>query len=136
MSICILHISYRLNIKKRTIRGKADQDARDARNKIVQNRFKTELGLLIDVVKQGYGTTNDGNTAIRFFEDPEKTAAITGLDTELIRRFAVILQSITSGEQVNVEKFKQYAFKTAKRYVALYNSYYISARVHSASSWS
>lgn len=100
----------------------------DARKKTIQARFKTELNLLIDVVKQGYGTTNDGNTARRFFEFPEKTAAITGL--ELIRRFAVILQAITSGETINNTKFKDYTEKTAEKYVKLYNWYYMSSTVH------
>lgn len=81
-------------------------------------------------MKQGHGTTNDGNTARRFFEDPEKSADITGLDAELIRRFAVILQAITSGEHVDTVKFKEYAYKTAERYVSLYNWYYMSATVH------
>lgn len=127
---CLLHISYRLEIKKWSIKGKEDQNVRDAKKKTVQDRFKSELGLLIDVVKQGHGTTNDGNTARRFFEDPEKSADITGLDAELIRRFAVILQAITSGEHVDTVKFKEYAYKTAERYVSLYNWYYMSATVH------
>lgn len=127
---CLLHISYRLDIKKWSVRGKQHQNVIDPKKKIVQDRFKTELGLLINVVKQGYGTTNDGNTGRRFFEDPVKTADITGLDAELIHRFAVILQAITSGENVDTVKFKDYAYKTAERYVSLYNWYYISATVH------
>lgn len=127
---CLLNISYRLDIKKSSVRGTEEQNVRDAKKKIVQDRFKNELGLLIDVVKQGHGTTNDGNTARKFFEDPVKTADITGLDAELIHRFAVILQSITSGEDVDTVKFKDYAYKTAERYVSLYNWYYMSATVH------
>ncbi|EFN76000.1 hypothetical protein EAI_13214, partial [Harpegnathos saltator] len=37
------------------------------RKKIVQEDFKNKMGLTIDVPKQGSGTTNDGNTARRFF---------------------------------------------------------------------
>lgn len=33
----------------------------------IQNEFKIRTGLIIDQVKTGYGTTNDGNTARRFF---------------------------------------------------------------------
>lgn len=127
---CLLHISYRLDTKKWSVRGKVEQELKDVRKKMIQDRFKSELGLLIDVVKQGHGTTNDGNTARRFFEDPVKTAAITGLDAELIRRFAVILQALTSGEAVDVEKFRDYALKTAERYVSLYNWYYMPSTVH------
>lgn len=117
MMECLLHIAYRLDVKVWSCKTKAQQDSRDARKKIIQNRFKEEMNLLINMVKQGHGTTNDSNTARRFFEFPEKTAAITGLDEELIRRFAIILQAITSGEHIRVEKFKEYTYKTAERYV-------------------
>jgi len=39
----------------------------NARQRAIQQRFRSETGLLIDVGKQGHGTTNDGNTARRFF---------------------------------------------------------------------
>lgn len=130
MMECLLHIAYKLDIKTWSARGESDKAAVDARKKAIQARFKTELNLLIDIVKQGHGTTNDGNTARRFFEFPEKTAAITGLDEDLIRRFSVILQAITSGEPINVSKFKEYAYITAEKYVELYNWYYMSVTVH------
>ncbi|XP_047038984.1 uncharacterized protein LOC124643902 [Helicoverpa zea] len=85
---CLLNISYRLHIKKSSVRGK--------------RRTKYSV----------------------------KTADITGLDAKLIHRFAVILQAITSGEDVDTVKFKDYAYKTAKRYVSMYNWYYMTATVH------
>ncbi|KAL4712122.1 hypothetical protein ACJJTC_010983 [Scirpophaga incertulas] len=127
---CLLHISYRLDLKKWSVRGKAEQELKDTKKKIIQDRFRSELGLLLDVVKQGYGTTNDGSTARRFFENPVKTASITGLDMELIGRFAVILQALTSGEAVDIEKFRVYALKPAERYVSLYNWYCMSSTMH------
>ncbi|KAG5862633.1 hypothetical protein JTB14_004501 [Gonioctena quinquepunctata] len=42
--------------------------------------------------KQGYGSTNDGNTARRFFRNSDVSASITGLDEGIIKRFHVILQ--------------------------------------------
>ena len=39
--------------------------------KTIQERFRKEIGLLVDVPKPGgSGTTNDGNTARRFFLRP------------------------------------------------------------------
>lgn len=55
------------------------------------------MGLRIDVVKQGHGSTNDGNTARRFFANANVTAEIAGVSEELIRRFAIILEAISSG---------------------------------------
>lgn len=127
---CLLHIAYRLDFKKWAARGQEHKDLLENRKRIIQNKFKDELNLLIDIVKQGSGTTNDGNTARRFFEFPDITAAITGLDEELVRRFAVILQAITSGEVIELMKFKEYARKTAERYVELYDWYHMSSTVH------
>lgn len=127
---CLLHVAYRLDFKKWSARGEHHQELLQSRKKLIQDRFKDDLNLLIDIVKQGSGTTNDGNTARRFFEFPDKTAAITGLDEDLIRRFAVILQAITSGELIDVLKFKEYTKITAEKYVELYDWYYMSSTVH------
>lgn len=39
---------------------------KDRKTKI-QDDFRKRLGLLIDVPKPGFGSSNDGNTARRFF---------------------------------------------------------------------
>lgn len=127
---CLLHIAYRLDFKQWAARSNEHKEMLQNRKKNIQNKFKEELNLLIDIVKQGSGTTNDGNTARKFFEFPNKTAAITGLDQNLIKRFAVILQAITSGEKIDVIKFKDFARKTAEKYVELYDWYYMSSTVH------
>lgn len=48
----------------------------------------------------------------------------------LIKRFAVILQTISSGFEINVDKFDTYAKETAKLYTELYNWYYMPSSVH------
>ena len=50
----------------------------EKRKKTIQTRFFNELSLRVDFPKQGFGTTNDGNTARRFFENQSKSAEITG----------------------------------------------------------
>lgn len=62
------------------------------------------MGLIVDVPKQGSGTSNDGNTARRFFCDPQLTAEITGISEELIQRLHTIQQAITCGYKINVLK--------------------------------
>ena len=57
------------------------------RKRMIQEKLKTLLGLLIDAPKQDCGSTNDGNTARRFFKDPELTASITGLEKSVIGEF-------------------------------------------------
>ena len=71
----------------------------EAKKREVQERFKRQTGLLIDIVKQGHGTTNDGNTARRFFADSATSASITGVDENRIRRFSVILETLSKDAQ-------------------------------------
>lgn len=125
---CLLHISYNLPFKKWKAVTQEQIQLKKDKKALLQNKFKIKLGLIIDVVKQG--TTNDGNTARRFFENPTLTAEITGLDESLIRRFVVILQAIASGEKINVVNFSAYAKETAELYVHLYNWYYMPITVH------
>jgi hypothetical protein len=64
---------------------------------LLKERFRKEMGLLVDVPKEGRSdTTNDGNTARRFFRDPTLSASITRIDETLICRCSVILQALSS----------------------------------------
>lgn len=101
-----------------------------ARKRQVQAALKSELGILVDVPKQGSGTTNDGNTSRRFFKDPAKTAAILNLNEELVTRFSVILQALNSGHYINVEAFRKYCLDTAKLYLQHYKWYRMPSSVH------
>jgi hypothetical protein len=81
----------------------------------------------VDGVRHGSGTTNDGNTARRFFENPDISAEIPGLDVELIHRFAVLLQALSSDWKADPAKFEKYARDTMVRYIYLLNSFSIFA---------
>lgn len=105
----LLHISYNLEIQKWSVRDPQQKILKLERKKNIQEQFRQKLGLLIDVVKQGVGTSNDGNTARRFFENPSVTAEITGLDEIIIKKFSILLQAIASGEEIDPEKFDIFA---------------------------
>lgn len=96
----------------------------------IQERFKTELGLIVDVPKAQYGNSNDGNTSRRFFANIETSARITGVDERLIERFAIILEVISSGHEINLPKFSSYCSDTAKLYVELYSWHPMTPTVH------
>lgn len=100
------------------------------RNKAIQKAFKDRTGLLIDIVKQGQGTTNDGNTARRFFADVSTTASITGVNENLIKNFAIILETLTSGLLIDTKKFKDFVEDTLKLYINLYEWYYMPTSIH------
>lgn len=82
------------------------------------------------MVKQGAGSTNDGNTARRFFEEPQFTAEVTGLDVNLIKRFKVILTAMSSGRQIDIGKFEDYATKKNDLYLHLYKWFNMPPSVH------
>lgn len=125
-----LHISYKLGIKKWQSRDEENKKDIEMRKTNVQKGFCQQLGLLIDQPKQGYGNTNDGNTARRFFENSEISALITGIDLNLINRFHVILQVITCGFEIHVPKYAAYCLETARLFVYLYPWFYMPTTVH------
>lgn len=127
---CLLHISYKLNIKKWQARTKEDKESVAFRKAHIQKRFKNELGLLVDMPKQTAGNTNDGNTARRFFRNPELSAKITGIDIQLIRRFLVILETLSCELEIDAERFQLYAEETRKLYFEHYSWYYLPPSIH------
>ena len=126
----LLHLSYKILIKKWQARSEEEKISVAAREKDIQDKFKRRLGLLVDIPKQGAGNTNDGNKSRRFFENAEISAQITGIDLNLILRFRVILEVLTSGFKVNVERFTRYADETANLYVHLYPWYPMTTTIH------
>ncbi|KAJ4428580.1 hypothetical protein ANN_24624 [Periplaneta americana] len=120
-----------IEIKKWQVRGdQRKKVAYEEREEEIINKFSTEKGLLVDVVKPGSGTTNDGNTSRRFFENSKKSSEITCVDEALIHRFSVILDVMSSGYSLNIGAFKKYALDTADLYVKLYGWSYMPATVH------
>lgn len=59
---CLLHISYNLDFKKWSAMSTEHKELKLSKKKIIQQRFKNEMSLNVDIVKQGIGTTNDGNS--------------------------------------------------------------------------
>lgn len=62
--------------------------------KKIQDEFYIKLGLKVDVVKRGSGTSSNGNTSRRFFYNPDLTSEIIGVNKELIQRFGVTLEAM------------------------------------------
>lgn len=70
----ILEISYRLEFKNWRVSSDSLKEMKEnAKNRICED-FRRRTGLVIHQVKQGSGTSNDGNTARRFFADPQPTS--------------------------------------------------------------
>lgn len=126
----LLHLSYKLPIRKWQVREKNEKEIVSSRKSLIQKKFRNEIGLIVDRPKPGFGSSNDGNTARRFFENAEVSASITGIDINIIRKFRNIMCIISSGYEINLELFKSYLHDTAKLYVKEYPWYPMPTTVH------
>lgn len=126
----LLHLAYKLPVKLWQVRNQDDKSLVAKNKKRIQQEFKLELGLIIDQPKPGYGSSNDGNTARRFFENAEITSKITHIDINIIKKFSVILEVISSYYNINTKLFTNYCLETARLLVKTFPWYYITPTVH------
>lgn len=126
----VLHVSYRISFKKWMVKTDSQKSLMENTSKRIQDDIREELGLLVDCVKQGNGFTNDENTARKFFKNYVKIAEITHFNEDLLKKFYVILQTLSSGREVNVDRFRQYSLEKARRYVREYEWYYMPSFLH------
>ena len=127
---CLLHLSYKLKICKWQARTKEEKEIVENEKKNIQEKFRTMMGLIVDKPKPGYGSSNDGNTARKFFHNFEESAEITGINKNLIYRFHVILLALSSTFTINSFKFKNYCLKTAVLFVKNYPWYPMPITLH------
>lgn len=125
----LLHLAYKLPIKKWQARGE-DKLIVETNKKRIQQLFREKTGLIVDVPKPGFGNSNDGNTARRFFSNPELSAEITGIDVELIKKMHIILIAVSSGYEINIDRFRAFSHDTAKHFVKYYHWYCMPPTLH------
>lgn len=126
---CLLHVAYKLPIKKWQARG--DDKNVVAENKArIQKEFKDLCGLIVDKPKPGFGNSNDGNTARRFFENAEISAKITKIDVALIEKIHTILIVVASGHEIKIETFRMFCHSTARYFVEKYPWYCMPPTLH------
>jgi len=61
---CMLHVGYRLPIKKWQVCG-LDKNIVNKRKEEIQERFRIEMALLVDIPMQGSGNTNNINCLLK-----------------------------------------------------------------------
>lgn len=88
--------------------------------------------MVIDIPRPGFGNSNDGNTARRFFffQKAEISADITKLDIGLIKRMHTIMIVVSSGHEIDVDRFRIFSYDTARYFVAKYPWYNMSPTLH------
>ena len=126
-----VHIGYKKDNKKWQARSVKQKESAESRKLAIQKGFKTRIGLDIDKPKPGgSGTSNDGNTARRFFEKSSVSAEILGVEVELLNRAHIIMQVLSCGFAVNVDLFQNYCIETARLLVKTYPWYYMPTSIH------
>lgn len=127
---CLLHMSYKLPVKKWQVREEKEKEIVTQNKMRIQKEFRSRCGLIVDKPKPGFGNSNDGNTARRFFQNPDISAQITGIDVDLIKKLHIILIVISSSYEIHVENYRVFAYDTARYFVSKYPWYNMPPTLH------
>ena len=126
----LLHIAYRLPLKKRNVSG-SDKAVILAQKTRIQQCFREKLGLRVDEPRAGgSGNSDDGNTARRAFQSAAVFAEATGIDEGLIVQLHVLLQAVSSNYPLSIPALTQHCCETAERYVQLYPWFAMPPTLH------
>ena len=103
-----LHISYYLWWLHWSIRYADDEQRQDIEDRKCSAHWVLYffLGILVDKVKKTGGTSNDGNTARVFFQNPELTAELLELPKDFLCSLALLWKIIRCSHEVDLEKVK------------------------------
>ena len=127
---CFLKIGYKMDIKKFMACTVEEKESVKLRKMGIQAQFKEKLSLRVDFPRQGFGTSNTGNTARKFYDNSEISAEILGIDEDLIRRARYILKALSSGYFLDIDQFKLYCHKTSELFVEKYGWYTMPPSLH------
>ncbi|CAH1994756.1 unnamed protein product [Acanthoscelides obtectus] len=119
-----------IDMETNKVRGPENKAIVEANKKRIQAEFRAKLSLIVDKPKPGYGSSNDGNTARIFFHNPQTSSDITGVDRELIEKFAIILGVLASGCAIDMEKFASLLEEARNWYIHLYKWSNMPNKVH------
>ena len=127
----IIHIAYRMELKKWRVTNDEEKAAFITKKAQVKKQFWERMSLHVDEPRGGgNGSSNTGNTARRAFAQESVFAEVTGVDEELIHRMGIILQTLSAEYAINIQAFRAYCDETADLYVRLYRWYPMPAAVH------
>lgn len=105
------------------------QDPKGRKQKI-QDDFKEQLNLLIDIPLPGGGTSNTGNTARKFFREFAISSQITGIPEFLIERYHTIITALATTQLLDPIELRQYTTETANHLRSIYPSKNLTPTVH------
>lgn len=105
-------------------------DEPEERKKVIQDQFKDQLNLLIDIPLSGGGTSNNGNTARKFFREHAITSEITDVPEELIERYHTIISVLCGSKLLDPVKLREYNTETANLLRTTYPNKNFTPTIH------
>lgn len=129
----LLHLSYRLDVKKWQMRGPVLKAKAKERKKLLQQRFIDKMGIRVDFPSTGgCGNSNNGNVCRTAFAKPELLSEVLEVDEHLIKNVRIILIALSCQLPLDVERFHEFCKETAHHYVKLYKWFPFPSSVHKA----
>ena len=106
--------SYKMPIMKWQVRIEDEINIFKLRKVEVRAELRKRMGHVIDKPRVGgAGTSNNGNTARRFFRQYDVSANVMNMDADLVKRLHIILATMSCGYDINYSKFKTFCWETA-----------------------
>lgn len=129
--VFLLQVSYKmkLGLKSWNCPKNLTPSMRE-RKAVIQKRLFDSFHVHADQVLQGAGTTNNENTARTCFADPIKFAEALEIDSEIVKRLAIILIAFKQKSPVNQATLKRYCNETYCLIYSIYDWIQISPSVH------
>lgn len=124
---CLLHISYKINLKVWHAKTEQQKGEVKRRKKEVQEVLLNVFKIRVDMPKEGSsGNTTTGAICRKMFAKPEKLANALGIDKNLVRNLAAILIIINSKENIDIDAFDKFCEETYMLYLKHYEWYPIA----------
>ena len=96
-----------------------------------QLQLRENLGIVVDLPKSGgSGTSNDGNTARRFFRAHKEVAKILDINESLIKRLYIALCVLSANRYIDEKKLMEFNAETYDLYLSLYKWFNMPQAVH------
>ena len=130
----VFSVLHSLIVEIKTKKWKAIKNEKSSflkRKPFIQQKFRAEMGLLVDKPKAGgFGNSNDDNIAGRFFQNVDLSSKITGIDKDILHRCAAILQAKISEFEIDAEKLEEYVVETGRKLLKKYPWYCLPSSAH------
>ena len=114
----LLNLGYRQEIKKyrKDHMSTEEQTGLEFERLAIIDKLQDQLGVLVDMPGTNGGSTTNGNTIRRCFEEPRLLTDVLGLSFELVNGIIVVWRTLRCSDPLDANRFKKYCMKLVKLY--------------------